>query len=197
MDIVVLAGYEFWPGIYNLLKSGFVTDFWPWPPVDEQIMSLRLNQLIEKMVFKFIAEQRSEETSRIVSCLEDMKEQNAKTREKIPLDQIPFDLDNYKDITETELVNRFIGILKKQAFKSEFVYLRNYPARSELLVMGTSFSTEKHFRGHKVPFSLKEFNGDKTRALEKLGQNLKKSFSWENLYCFSQWNLPGIFMVFL
>ncbi len=48
---------------------------WSWPLPDEQTLCLRLDQLIEKIIFKFIAEQRSEETARIVSTLEDMKEQ--------------------------------------------------------------------------------------------------------------------------
>ncbi len=83
-----------------------------------------------------------------------------------------------KDTSETEVIDQFIGILKRNASKSEFVYLRNYPARSRLLVMGTSFSTEKHFRGHQVSFSIEDFKENEKQAMENLSRNLKETFSW-------------------
>ncbi len=181
VNVVVLAGHEFWPGIQNLLKSGFISDSWPWPLPDEQTLCLRLDQLIEKMIFKFIAEQRSGETARIVSGLENLKEQ--KSHEQPPDHsgvQNVFDFNGDRNTNETELVNQLIGILKGTARQSEFVYLRNYPARSQLLVMGTSFSTEHHFRGHRIPFSIKDFKENKNQASEKLNQNLREIFSWEN-----------------
>ena len=180
VDIVVLAGHEFWPGIQNLLKSGLINDSWPWPLPDEQTLSLRLDQLIEKIIFKFIAEQRSKETALIVSGLEDLKEQKVH-QTPVRLDfQDSFDFNGEKDTTETEVIHRLIEILKRNACQSEFVYLRNYPARSQLLVMGTSFSTEKHFRGHQVPFSITDFNRDRNQAQQRLGRNLKEIFSWED-----------------
>ena len=183
VEIVVLSGSGFWPGINKLLKTGLIDDFWLWPPVDGKVLSLRLNQLIEKTIFKFIAEQRSRETSLIVDQIEDLKKRQ---KEKFHitngsldlLTQTPFDLKPYKERTETELVTHFIEILKGSAVKSEFVYLRNYPPRSQLLVMGTSFSSEKHRLGHHLPFDLKNFNEDQSGALKRLNLEIKKIFHW-------------------
>ena len=180
VDIVVLAGHEFWPGIQNLLESGLINDSWSWPLPDERTLSLRLNQLIEKMIFKFIAEQRSEETARIISKLENLKEHKTRQKPVKNLEFDSFDFNGEQNTTEIEVINQLMGILKGNASQSEFVYLRNYPARSRLLVMGTSFSDEKHFRGYQISFSQEDFKKDEKQVLEDLNQNLKEIFSWEN-----------------
>ena len=54
-----------------------------------------------------------------------------------------FDLTQDPQKTELDILEESIGFFKKAYPKSEFVYLRNYPARDQLLVTATSFSTEK------------------------------------------------------
>ena len=77
---MVLADQGFWPGVDRLLESGLINDFWTWPPTDEKALALRLNRMMEKIIFKMVAEQKSSETERIVNRLCDLKKHQASAR---------------------------------------------------------------------------------------------------------------------
>lgn len=148
VEVIVLGSNEFWPGIHSLMKNNLIRDFWSWPVADEEVLRLRVNHIIEKSIYRFISEQRSSETAKIIERLESqVKEQMG-----VP----PLSIENSDWLTrpfttESQAIESFINHLKETKPQSDFVYLKNDLSRSQLLVTRTSFAKENYMRGQSIP----------------------------------------------
>lgn len=180
VEIILLGANEFWPGIENLIKTGLVNDFWSWPVADQKAFEMRLDQLIEKTIYKYIAEQRSEETLVIVKNLEKMK-QHLSVEEAPQSDtEDVLSLMSGQVQSEAKMVEELISQLKNNFPQSDFVYLKNYPARDQLLVTRTSFSTQDYFRGQNIPFDQDRLEVDRGEVYGHVRTLLEETFTCDN-----------------
>ncbi len=182
VQVVLLASKDFWPGVQKLIDTGLVNDFWSWPAADEREVEIRLNQIIEKYIYRFVAEQKNTETKNILDKIESYKQQvesersDAENSEKVE----PIALKKIRYSTESEMVEEFIGQLKDQFPKSEFIYFKNYPSKNQLLVTRTSFSGENYFRGQFIPFSEPRFEDEPVAELNRVRESIEQTFSCED-----------------
>ena len=179
IEVILLGSNEFWPGIHSLLASGLASDFWSWPFAGQEQVKLRLEKLIEKNIYKFIAEQRSDETATIVGRLDEMKEMlSAPVVTKAFSDSTDVSqLLGDKHKTESQMIEELVERLKTNFPASEFVYFKNYKAKDQLLVTRTSFASENYFRGQSVPFNQDGLELDRNRTFHKLRDVINETFS--------------------
>ena len=180
VEIILLGSKEFWPGVSHLIKSGLASDFWSWPVAGDAEMELRLGKIIEKYIFRMIAEQRSEVTAEIVARLDALK--NIPTQEIGGTSEAEFSDDVTSMLqgeyqTEARVIEDLINHLKNQFPTSEFVYFKNYPAKDQLLVTRTSFSSENYFRGQAIPFSQERLENDRNKCFVDLRSLIEETFS--------------------
>ncbi len=177
IEVILLGSSEFWPGVHALIRSGLVNDFWSWPLAGQEELELRMNQVIEKNIYKFIAEQRSEATEVIVKGLERLKNRR---QTQIPSSQDSSDVSRLLSAehrTEAHVIEDLVSQLKRQFPESEFVYFKNYRAKDQLLVTRTSFSSENYFRGQSIPFHQESLQVDRGESLNKLRDLIEDTFS--------------------
>ncbi len=181
VEVVVLGGSDFWPGIHSLIKAGLADDFWTWPVAGQEVFEIRLNKIIEKNIYKFIAEQRSDETQEIVARLENLKatpEEFQQTSVADTQDLTTLISTGHK--TEAQMIEEFVNNFKSQYTTSEFVYFKNYRAKSQLLVTRTSFATENYFRGQSIPFVEDRFRDDRGESLTQIRNLIEETFACED-----------------
>ncbi len=180
IEVVLLSSNEFWPGIHALTKTGLVNDFWTYPFAGQEQMELRINRIIEKNIYKFIAEQRSEETETIMQKLEELAEEpnfsNVISDDKSDVSR----LLSGGHRTEAQMIEELITQMKTQFPESEFVYFKNYRAKDQLLVTRTSFASENYFRGQSVPFHQEGLQQDRDQALNRLRDLIEETFSCDD-----------------
>ena len=114
VEVVLLGGNDFWPGINSLIQRGLADDFWSWPQAGSEAIELRINRLIEKTIFKFIAEQRSEETAKIVERLEAEKNVDGFKERSVTESSDVSQMLGSTYSTESAMIEDLIGQLKKQ-----------------------------------------------------------------------------------
>ena len=179
VQIVLLGAKDFWPGIQKLVESGVANDYWSYPFAGAEEFSLRLEKLIEKDIYRFVAEQRSEETAAIVSNLEKVGE----VPQFQPSSPAAFDSNDIMGLisqnhrTEPDIINELMKGLKQNYVNSEFIYFKNYRAKDQLLVTSTSFSSENYFRGQSIPFSEERMNLNESDCLNQLRDSIGEQFS--------------------
>lgn len=180
VEVVILGSNEFWPGIQSVIKNGMADDFWNWPTADLAVLNLRLHRVIEKTIYKYIAEQRGEQVEGIVRRLEELKPQDG-FQVKAPNEiHDVLNLLTIKQGSETNIIEDLITQLKSGFANSEFIYLKNYQARSQLLVMRTSFSGQNYFRGESIPFSQESLRADSSTCLNSLRNVIAETFQCED-----------------
>lgn len=179
VEVILLGGNQFWPGIENLLNTHLIDDFWSWPMADFRVMEMRLNQLIEKTVYKYIGEQRSKQTAQILSRLEKLEERQESFIDKVvPVTSLK-DLQIDDLSSENKIVESLITQLKKQFPSNDFVFLKNYPAREQLLITHTSFASQNYFRGQNLPFNRQRLDEEPVEAYNQLRLVLEETFNCE------------------
>ena len=177
VEVVILGGSDFWPGIKSLIQMGLVNDFWPWPVAGQEVFELRLNSIIEKHIYKFIAEQRDVETRLIVQKLESIKPTPGFQPASVTDNQDMTSLLSTGHGTESQMIEELVGNLKKQFSGSEFVYFKNYRAKGQLLVTRTSFATENYFRGQHIPFVEEQLRDNRGDTLAQIRTLIEETFS--------------------
>ena len=176
VEIILLGSNEFWPGIKNLLQKDMINDFWSWPMASPESLQLRVDQVIEKIVFKYIAEQRTEETKQIVEAIDEVKSAQ-KFQAKTPSALVDYYNLPSEASTEAELIDQFISNLKSTYENSDFIYLKNYYVRDQLIVMKTSFSKETYFGGQTIPMKNEMIAEDRGNEFTELKEDLGKIFA--------------------
>ncbi len=180
IEVVLLGSNEFWPGVSSLIQAGLVNDFWSYPLAGQGQLELRIERIIEKNIYKFIAEQRSEATEKIVQRLDEL----ADSPRIIAAGSSDTDdvsrLLSASHRTEATLIEELVARLKSQFPESEFVYFKNYRAKDQLLVTRTSFSSENYFRGQAIPFHQEGMQLDRNDALNKLRDVIEETFSCDS-----------------
>lgn len=179
VEIVLLGSKEFWPGVSHLIKNGCADDFWSWPAAAEAEMELRLNRMIEKFIYKMIAEQRSDATAKIMASLESLREREMEGVEK-SVSEGEADLGSMLKgpySSEARLIEDLVNHLKDQFPRSEFIYMKNYHVKNQLLVTRTSFSGENYFRGQSIPFNQNRLTGDRNQCFVDLRNLIEETFS--------------------
>lgn len=177
VEVIVLGSNEFWPGINHLIKSGLVDDFWSWPVASESVVGLRLEKIIEKTIYKYIAEQRSDETRKIVEQLEDQKQLQRQVAEISGGDTDLGSIIGRRFNSENQLLEALFDQLKSNHPQAEFVYFKNYQAKNQLLVTRTSFSSDGYFRGQSVPFNQERLSEDRTECFNGLRDLIGETFN--------------------
>lgn len=154
VEVIVLGANQFWPGVSSLMDTGLVDDFWTWPFPDPKAFRLRMDQLIEKYVYKYIAEQRSGETASIVKNLEELQ-RRSDVESSLAVNGLSEALSQWggTSVPGLQSADHLVAELKKHHPKSDFVFLKNYPARSQLLVTVSSFAKEGYFQGQNIEFN--------------------------------------------
>ncbi len=180
VEIILLGGREFWPGVHALLKAGLVDDFLSWPAAGPEMLELRLNKIIEKSIYKFIAEQRSDETAKIVERLDEQASRDSFQPRSPALETDISGLLSSSQQTESGMVEQMITQLKSDFPTSEFVYFKNYHSKDQLLVTRTSFASENYFRGQSIPFNESRLSKDRGEEFNRLRGLIEESFSCEN-----------------
>lgn len=179
IEVVLLGTNEFWPGVHSLIQSGLANDFWSWPAAGQEQLELRINQIIEKTIYKFIAEQRSEATAQIIKRLDEIKEQGLQVQGK---DSELIDVTGLlagDNRTEAQVIEQLIEGLKQNFASSEFVYFKNYRAKDQLLVTRTSFASQNYFRGQAIHFNQDSLDVDRNTTLNKLRDLIEETFACE------------------
>lgn len=182
IEVIILGANQFWPGIQNLLKANLATDFWSWPVADPSVFEFRLNQVLEKNIYKFIAEQRGDETAHIVAQLEDLRTQEPSTMSGADslanFDFVEAGVES--GMTEAKAVDKLISDLKLQHPAGDFIFLKNYPARNQLLATKTSFSQDNYFRGQSLPFDEEDLQGERGDLYNRVRTLLEQTFNCED-----------------
>ena len=175
VEVILLGSNDFWPGIRSLMNSGLVNDFWSWPVASKEVMQVRVDKIIEKTIYKYIAEQRSDETSKIVQALDKIQVESSGFEKK----EVDADIFNLPTDSKTEgrLIEDLITNLKDNHPKSDFVYIKNYHVKSQLLVLRTSFCKESYYRGQSIAISNELLKEDGERDFENVKTLLKETFS--------------------
>ena len=57
LELILLSSNEFWPGVQKLLQSKIINDSWSWPVTAFEVLQLRVDKVIEKTIYKYIAQQ--------------------------------------------------------------------------------------------------------------------------------------------
>ncbi|MCJ8275517.1 MAG: diguanylate cyclase [Bdellovibrionales bacterium] len=177
VEVILLGSNDFWPGVRSLIQSGLVNDFWSWPVASKEVLQMRVDKVIEKTIFKYIAEQRSEETQKIVSALDKVQSQATgfqRTSPEVDIFNLPSDAT-----TEARLIEDLVDNLKDNHPKSDFVYIKNYRAKSQLLISRTSFCKETYYRGQSLPMSEEQLKEDSERSFTDVRALLAETFSAE------------------
>jgi diguanylate cyclase (GGDEF)-like protein len=180
IEVILLGSVEFWPGSCSLIKAGLVNDFWIWPMAGPELMSLRLGTLIEKFIYKYLAEQRSEETLKIVERLDN--KEDVTRFQALSASSGDFGLVLMSEVSsESQLIENLIQNLKSNFSESEFIYLKHYPAKKQLILTRTSFSTESYTRGQTLPFD-RELWSENSEVHEELISMLEESFHCSDIF---------------
>ncbi len=180
IEIVLLGSNEFWPGVSSLIQAGLVNDFWSYPLAGQGQLELRIERVIEKNIYKFIAEQRSEATAKIVQRLDEVADSPRIVAAGHQDTDDVSRLLSASHRTEATLIEELVARLKSQYPESEFVYFKNYRAKDQLLVTRTSFSSENYFRGQAIPFHQESIQLDRNEALNKLRDLIEETFSCDS-----------------
>ena len=176
VEIVLLGARDFWPGIENLINNQKVDHFWSYPFAGPEEFEHRLEKLIEKRIYRLIAEQRSEETAKIVSRLDQMVTPDAEQLSVTVAKDI-MGLISRNHNSEAQMVTEFIDMLKKNHPGSEFIYFKNYQSKNQLLVTRTSFASDNYFRGQSLAFSEPHFWQEPEKSLNDMTQMIGEQFS--------------------
>lgn len=158
VHVVVMGGAEFWPGVSKLLQDGRANDFWVWPPADMDVLALRVDQAIAPILYRYLAESKNplaETLMNKINVIEATQSLQMRTQ-SLQWSANP-ELSEHAS-SEPELIRDLMDRLKSQFDRSEFLYLKNYPARSQLLVTHSSFAQAPYFRGQNF-----SFHGDSTK----------------------------------
>lgn len=180
VEIVILGSNDFWPGIQSLIKNGLADDFWNWPAADLEVLKLRLERVIEKTIFKYLAEQQGDKVEHIVKRLEELKPQDGFLPRAVNETHDILNMLTLKQGSEANIIEDLITQLKNSFTSSEFVYLKSYPSRNQLLVLRTSFSGQNYFRGEGIPFSQEQLKLDSSQCLNNLRNTLVDTFNCED-----------------
>ena len=180
VEVVVLGGHEFWPGIHSLIQSGLVNDSWLWPMPGTEALGLRLERLIEKNIYKFIAEQRSPESQQIAEKLEALQTTLSEPKETLLSEGFFSPLLNQDHGHELGLIEEMISHLKASFPESEFIYFKNYQVKNQLLVTRTSFSSGNSFRGQWVPLNEGFMEENPEQELHQIRELIKEKFSCQD-----------------
>jgi GGDEF domain-containing protein/FixJ family two-component response regulator len=180
VEVIILGSNDFWPGVDSLLKAGLVNDFWSWPMADTKVLELRINQIIEKNIYKFVAEQREGESQHILKKIDEIKAKSLISKpEKLELtDVLDFVSDHHN--SEPRMIEDLINQLKKTFPMSDFVYLKNYPVKNQLLITRTSFTTEDFFRGQSITFNQERLGADKLDVYNQVRSLLEETFDCQD-----------------
>jgi len=180
LELILLSSNEFWPGVQKLLQSKIVNDTWAWPVPDFEALQLRVDKIIEKTIYKYIGEQRSPATellSRKLDSLIDLQ----KERPGVSVTASALDLYallDEKKKSESGALEELLSNLKNQNPQSDFIYLKNYPARDQLLIYKTSFVDANYFRGQSLPFVAQAYRTDPVLVTQDLKAQIE-----QNLRC--------------
>lgn len=175
VEVILLGSNDFWPGIRSLIQTGLANDFWSWPVASKEVLKIRVDKIIEKTIYKYIAEQRSDETRKIVENLEKIQQAGGfqkKEVEALDIFNLPTDAK-----TEPRLIEDLINNLKDNHPKSDFVYIRNYKAKSQLLISRTSFCKETYFRGQSISMPENLLATDRENSYQETRKLLEETFS--------------------
>ncbi len=177
LELILLSSNEFWPGVQKLLQSNIVDDSWTWPVTAFDVLQLRIDKIIEKTIYKYVSEQRSPATElvsrKLDSLIELQKEPSALSIASSPLDLCSL-LDEKKS-SESSALEQLINNLKNQNPQSDFIYLKNYPARDQLLIYKTSFAEANYFRGQSFHFIAEAFKNDPELIVQDLKTKIEES----------------------
>jgi len=164
-QIIIVGGEEYWPGIKNLLERSMAHSYWAWPQSEKELLLLNLDNILEKLAYKFIAEQNGPDELKVIQKIEDLELQMQQPQKPVPqimVRALPKIVES-----ESHLVEHLINHFKKSFPNCEFAYLKNYEPREEVLVYKTSFSLQNFTRGQHFPYT-------KLRA----GQDQQDNFSY-------------------
>jgi hypothetical protein len=178
MELVVLSSKEFWPGVQKLIQAQVVDDSWSWPVLDSRALQLRLDKLIEKNIYKLIAEQRSPATQVISQKIDELIQQSREMQSHgVVAQKDLYDLVGTEQATESSAVENLLENLKQSQPSADFVYLKTYPARDQLLIYKTSFSDPSYFRGQSLKFNGEQYQKEapavRTQLIEQIKQALR------------------------
>ncbi|MCB0377042.1 MAG: diguanylate cyclase [Bdellovibrionales bacterium] len=174
VEVILLGSNDFWPGIRSLIDAGLVTDFWSWPLASREALKLRVNKVIEKTIFKYIAEQRSEESQKIVAALDRLQQNQTFQASSPSVELAPIPESGQ---SEPRLIEDLIGQLKKSHPQADFAYIKNYKAKSQLLVMRTTFCKESYYRGQALPMDQQTLTEDKETDYKRVRALIEESFA--------------------
>ena len=171
VEIILIAANDFWPGVRTLIKKGLVNDFWPWPLASQEVLPIRINQVIEKIIFKYIAEQKNPTTENLVEKIMEEKQMDWAPPTSAHIWNVPLEAQS-----EGAFMEELMGSLKENFSKSDFAYVKNYKARNQLLITRTSFCKETYYHGQALELDEKFLERDSKEGYRGLEELLKKIF---------------------
>jgi|GEM_PF-1818223 len=177
-EVIVLGSGDFWPGIKNLFENKLVDDFWAWPLASPDSLTLRLDQFVEKTIYKYLSEEKDEKIQGIVKTVEASKDLDSVLIDKPKALGGSFEIPSTAR-TEAHLVDSLIEGLKAESPASEFAYLKYHRAKEKVLVYKTSFSAETYTRGQFFDYSDEIRRQDKKQGYKAIRTVLSELFLTE------------------
>lgn len=165
-QVVLLGTPEYWPGIKARIQQGVAQTYWPWPGTEIEVLHYNLDCILEKLAYKYMAEQKGPLGQQLVERIEGLELQLV--QQENPSPQISVRALPSSVESESQLVEHLMTHFKNSFPESEFAFLKNYQPREQVLVYKTSFSLQNIARGQAFDYPQEVARKDRDQNFSEL-----------------------------